>query len=356
MLGCARMIQVRRALLLMVVAASLSWLVGCGGSQRAAAGHAAAHHTATRTRGPATWRARLHVAGVLDLTAERPDGTFIVAAAGHLNLLSPGGRLRRFAPSYSYPAGLEAYVALSTGERVPGAGCGFPSGELYALRLNHGVGVTAVTPGGPVRRFVSLPPSGLENGIAFDSVGRFGHRLLVTATKARRTTLFAIDCRGRVRILTRHAPRVEGGLAVAPPSFGRFAGDLIAPDEVSGVLYALTPKGSWSLLARSDLPHGQDVGVESEGFVPAHYGQALVSDRRTPGNPHPGDDLLLGLPRAALSAEGVRTGDLLVAGEGGGASADVRCQTSCQVRKVATGPAIAHIEGHIVFSGAAGTP
>lgn len=353
--GCAHMIQVRRALLLMVVAACLSWLTGCG-SQRASSAHAAAHRTATRSRGLAAWRPRLHIAGVLDLSTERSNDTFIVASAGHLDVLSPGARLRRFAPSYSYPAGLEAYVALSTGARVPGAGCAFPAGELYALRLNHGVGVTAVNPDGAVRRFVSLPPSGLENGIAFDSVGRFGHRLLVTATKAHRTTLFAIDCRGHVRILTRHAPRVEGGLAVAPPSFGRFGGDLIAPDEVSGVLYALTPKGRWSLLARSDLPHGQDVGVESEGFVPAQYGQALVSDRRTPGNPHPGDDLLLGLPRAALSAEGVRPGDLLVAGEGGGATADVRCRASCQVRQVATGPAIAHIEGHIVFAGAAGTP
>lgn len=298
----------------------------------------------------------MHLRGVLDLSTPRPDGAIMVAANGHLDTLAPGGALRRFAARYSAPAGLEAYIALSSGQRVPGAGCAFAPGSVYALRLEHGVGVTVIDAHGGVRRFVALPRSGLENGIAFDTVGSFGHRLLVTATQNSHTTLFAIDCRGRVRILTRAGPRVEGGMVVAPTSFGRFGGDLIAPDELSGRLYAFAADGRSTLLGASGVAHGQDIGVESEGMVPSRFSEALVSDRGTPGNRHPGDNLILGLSRAALAAQGVRPGDLLVAGEGGAATIDVRCRTTCQIRHIANGPAIAHLEGHIVFSGPGAQP
>lgn len=348
------MIQVRRASMVALVAC-LPWFAGCGSSQRAQPAPSA-HRAAPGSRALAHWTGRLRVHGVLDLTGPRPDGSIPVAANGHLATLTAGGALRRFAPTYASPPGLEAYIALSSGQRVAGAGCAFAPGSLYALRLNHGDGVTVIDAHGAVRKFVSLPPSGLENGIAFDTVGRFGHRLLVTATRARRTTLFAIDCRGRVRILTRAGPRVEGGLAVAPPSFGRFGGDLIAPDEVSGRLYAFAPDGRADLFAQSGVPHGQDIGVESEGFVPARFGEALVADRGTPGNPHPGDNLILGLTQGALTGEGVRPGDLLVVGEGGAETIDVRCRTSCQVKHIANGPAMAHIEGHVAFSDAGTQP
>jgi hypothetical protein len=164
-----------------------------------------------------------------------------------------------------------------------------------------------------------------------------------------RTTVEAIDCRGRVSAVTRRAPRVEGGIAVAPPSFGRFAGDLIGSDEQTGLIWAITPRGKSILVARSGLPHGGDIGVESEGFVPAGSGwDALLADRRTPGNPHPGDDVVLRLP---VAAAGVRPGELLVATEGGALTDAVACgRTACSVREVAAGPAIAHAEGHIAFA------
>jgi hypothetical protein len=101
------------------------------------------------------------------------------------------------------------------------------------------------------------------------------------------------------------------------------------------------------------LPHGGDIGVESAGFVPARFGaggSALVADRFTPGNPHPGDDVVLRLGAAALRAAGVSPGDLLVATEGGARTDAIACGTSCRVRHVADGPAVAHAEGHIVFA------
>ena len=151
--------------------------------------------------------------------------------------------------------------------------------------------------------------------------------------------------------ITRSAPRVEGGIAVAPATFGRFAGDLIAPDEKSGQIFAITPQGKSTLVADAGLPHGPDIGVESEAFVPPGPAEsALVADRLTPGNPHPGDDLVLRIRGAALKAAGVRPGDLLVATEGGGLTDAVSCSTvGCRVRLIAEGPTIAHVEGHIAF-------
>jgi hypothetical protein len=62
----------------------------------------------------------------------------------------------------------------------------------------------------------------------------------------------AIDRRGHVTVLTHNAPRVEGGR-----------------------------------VGNSGLARGRDIGTQSEGFVPARYANALVSDRGTPHNRHP---------------------------------------------------------------------
>jgi hypothetical protein len=61
--------------------------------------------------------------------------------------------------------------------------------------------------------------------------------------------------------------------------------------------------------------------------------------------------VVLSVSSAALFAAGARPGDLLVATEGGARTDAVRCgATSCSVRHVANGPAIAHPEGHIAIA------
>jgi hypothetical protein len=306
----------------------------------------------------ARWTPASHVRRVLDLSAPRRHLAITVATAGHLALLGPEGALRPFARGaggYSSPGGEEPYIALSSGRRVPTAGCRFAADTVYVLRLSAHPGVTAVDAQGRARALASLPAHGLENGIAFDEDGRFENRLLVTATAGSRTSVYAIDCRGAVSTVTRNAPKLEGGIAVAPQTFGRFAGDLIAPDENSGRIYAIAPDGRSRLLAVSGLPHGGDVGVESEGFVPHRFAagwSALVADRLTPGNPHPGDDVILRIDARALAAAGVRAGDLLVATEGGAYTDAIACAASCAVRHVADGPAVAHLEGHITITAA----
>ena len=336
-----------RAAFVVVIALGLA-LAACGTSS----GRVTAVSATTVPRWTPAWR----VPRVLDLSTPRRDRAIIVATAGRLALLRPGGALRPFASGkggYSSPGGEEPYIALSSGRRVPGASCRFSPDTLYVLRLSRHAGVTEVDAQGRVRLFANLPARGLENGIAFDYTGRFGHRLLVTATSGSNTSIYAIDCRGAITTVTRHAPKLEGGIAVAPATFGHFAGDLIAPDENSGRIYAIAPDGHRELVAESGLPHGGDIGVESAGFVPTRFGSgwsALVADRLTPGNPHPGDDVILRIDAMGLAGAGVVAGDLLVATEGGAYTDSLRCAASCAVRHVADGLAVAHLEGHIVFT------
>lgn len=314
--------------------------VGCGGA--VAHTSSAARTTLTRAR----WTPYIHVDSPIDVVGPRRDDTIVVAADGRLWLLSPRGALRVFAPTYRSNPGLEAYIALA----APGhGGCSFGASTVYAISFGKPRGVVAIDPQGRVRPFATISAPGLIDGIAFDETGDFGYRLLVATTAGKHTSIDAVDCHGAVTTITRSAHRVEGGMAVALMTFGRFAGDLIAPDELGGGIWAITPSGRNLLVARSGLPHGQDIGVESEAFMPDEVsGEMLLADRLTPGNPHPGDNVLLRVSFAALRAAGVRPFDLVVATEGGAKTDAVSCgERTCTVRRVADGPAIAHAEGHI---------
>ncbi len=315
--------------------------VGCGGA-------AARTPTVARSAALAQWTGYVRASSPIDVVGPRSDGAMVVAAGGRLRLLSRSGGLRAFAPTYHSNPGLEAYIALpSAGHR----GCSFGADTVYAISLGSPRGVVAVSPQGRVRQFATIRAPGLIDGIAFDETGHFGYRLLVATTAGPHATVDAIDCHGAVRRITSKAHRVEGGIAVAPASFGRFAGDLIMPDELGGGIYAVTPGGGNLLVAHSHLPHGGDTGVESEAFLPTRRRyDALLADRLTPGNPHPGDNVLLRLTSAALAAAGARPGDLLVATEGGAKTDAVHCSArGCGVRHVADGPAVAHGEGHIAI-------
>lgn len=306
--------------------------------------------TAQRARALARWQPFVHAPRPLDLVGPRRDGSMVLAASGRMYRLSRAGKITPFASGargYRSPGGEEPYIALSPG------GC-FGTGSVFAIRLTRGRGVVKVEASGAVRRLAFLREPGLIDGIAFDTTGHFGGALLVTINAGQHTTVVAIGCHGAERIITRVAPRVEGGIAVAPLSFGRFAGDLIASSEATGNVFAVTPKGRSLLVARSGLPHGGDVGVESEAFVPSGMRDAVVADRLTPGNPHPGDDVVLRLRAAALRTAGVHPGELLVATEGSAFTDAISCSSrGCSVHYVARGPAVAHVEGHIAFLPAA---
>ena len=302
---------------------------------------------------PTTWTAFRHLPGVVDLAGPHADGSFLVAAAGRLFVLGRDGTLRPFArgaDGYRTATGTEPYLALAGSRAGGGKPCPFGIDTAFALEPGPRPGVIMIGRDGRSRRFASLPPGGFPSGIAFDTTGRFGHRLLVTTEHQGRTTVFAIGCDGRPTTVAAGAPPMEGGIAVAPATFGRFGGDLIAPDEGHGLVYAVDPAGRVVTLARSGLPAGGDIGVESAGFVPPQVSAAYLADRFSARNKHPGDNAILRLAAADLARAGIRPGDLLVAAEGGAGTIDVRCAAACTVRYVAAGPAIAHGEGHIVFT------
>lgn len=300
------------------------------------------------------WTRFVHVGAVLDLTGPRTDGTLSVAADGRLSLLHLGGAPTPFAAGaggYSTAKGPEPYIALSTGETPDGSGCSFGRDDVYALEPKARPGVIQIDPLGQVRRLVDFPAGVSPSGIAFDDVGRFGHRLLVTATVPGSTAVYAIDCAGRVTPITVRARYMEGGVVVAPATFGAYAGDLIGADEHTGRIVAIGSDGSSRILARSGLASGGDIGVESIGVIPADVGaSAYLADRRSPGNRHPGTDSILRLTGMQLAQAGAAPGDLLVATEGGAKTIVVRCAQSCTVRHVADGPSVSHAEGHIVFA------
>src|ERR1700682_3346008 len=282
-----------------------------------------------------SWQSWQHLSGVFDLAGPRGDGQLVAAAAGRLFLTTRDGTITPFADGsggYHAASGPESYIALSPGLHVSAASCDFARDDLFVLRPSNPLGITRVDPSGHATNFADITGVDTLNGIVFDTVGRFDHRLLVTGPHNQHSTILAIDCKGGIVPITDAAPSLEGGLAVAPSGFGTHAGELVAPDENSGVMLAISATGHSSVIVASGIPHGGDIGVESAAFVPPGFsagGAAYVADRATANNPHPGTDTILRLTASDLTQAGVREGDLLVAAEGGGVMIDVRCATTC---------------------------
>jgi hypothetical protein len=314
-----------------------------------------AHRAASLGR----WVKFRQVAGVVDIAGPDGHGWFAVAAAGRLFRWAPPGALRPFARGpggYRTAAGPEPYLAVAGKGQAAGT-CSFRAGTIFALEPHGHPGVIAIGTDGRARRFVTLPGTLTPTGIAFDTTGRFGHDLLVTARGGAGTTVLGIGCTGTAAAIAVHAPAMEGGIAVAPASFGRYGGDLVAAGENSGRLFAIAPDGVVVTLAASGLPRGGDIGVESTGFAPPGFGArstAYLADRYSAGNKHPGTNSILSLPGGELVKAGVRAGDLLAATEASARTIVVHCGRACTVRYIAIGPQITHAEGHIAFAGPGG--
>lgn len=302
----------------------------------------------------ASWHPVVELPTIVDVVGPRADGRLVLATRGGLFVLRPGGAPEGFArgPGGFVPAGGEPYIALAKAHRLRALRCSYKRDEVFALDADETPGVVRIVRAGRAARLVDFAAGELPSGIAFDLVGRFGYRLLVTTVVGDKTTLYAIDCVGHATVVTRDAPHVEGGMVVAPPTFGRFGGDLIAADETSGRIFAFTPTGSVELVANSRLPAGGDIGVESLGFVPAGFGprgRAYFSDLGAPGSPTEGTDSLLMLRGADLAAGSLRPGDLVAVTEAGARTISIRCSRRCVVRHLAEGPVTTHGEGHVTF-------
>jgi hypothetical protein len=282
----------------------------------------------------------------------------VVAGSGALYTVTPGGDLGPFARGpggYRDDPNAEAYLAVSPGQNVAQTRCHFVRDDVFVLRLHTPVGLTRVDRTGEESGSLAHLDASSLSAIAFDTSGAFDHRLLVAGpTTGGKAELQAVDCKGSAQVITRTAPQVEGGMEVAPESFGEFAGSLIAPDELSGLIWAIAPDGSAKQVVQSGLARGQDTGVEGLGFVPPGFtrrgGYVYFADRKTANGPHPGTDSVLRLSSADVVAAGVQDGDLLAATEGGASMIAVHCQATCRVIPVVATPTTAHGEGHVVFT------
>ena len=317
-----------------------------------------AHALAVSAATPPVWQAVTRIAGVVDVGGPRADGWLVVMGAGKLWLVDPLGAATPYPGVYGDDKTAETYLTVVP-QLPPAAitsttGCSFQPGDVYVLRLHAPLGLNRVDAHGLKTAFATIPNVSSLSGITFDTGGAFGYRILVTGTAAAgKSEVAAIDCAGTVTVITRAAPTVEGGLDIAPPSFDAFGGMLIAPDELSGNIYAIGADGSSRTVAASGLPKGADIGVEAVSFVPhGWHGNLYYADRITKGNPHPGTDNLLALTSDSLAGLGVKEGDLLSATEGGATLIDVRCTTTCTVLPIITAATKAHGEGHLIFTGA----
>jgi hypothetical protein len=310
---------------------------------------------AAAAQGTASWETWQHLTGVVDVGGPRSDGTLVVMANGRLWLVAPdSGSMTPFS-DYQGSVDGEPYVAVAPdGLSVTAAACSFSRDDIYILDLTTPPGVARVDAQGQTTRVATINQVQTLGGIAFDTTGRFDHRLLVAGSIQNTQMLFALDCLGGVTVITDTAPTIEGGMQVAPATFGAFGGDLIGADENGGQVWGIEPDGTARVVLVPNLPTGGDTGVESVGFVPAGGGAtAYLADRATANNPFPGTDSILRLSAPALASSGVQEGDLLVATEGGGTTVAIQCRDTCTARMVAIGPAggnVGHIEGHITLT------
>jgi len=113
---------------------------------------------AARTRAARALVLFRHVPGVVDLAGG--DGSFTVAAAGRLFILSRAGVLRPFARGpggYSAALGPEPCITMAGKDRVAGTRCSFRSGMIFALQPGGRPGIILIGADGRARRFASLP-------------------------------------------------------------------------------------------------------------------------------------------------------------------------------------------------------
>ncbi len=146
---------------------------------------------------------------------------------------------------------------------VSPGGHGFPRGQIYCHIPDNRI--YRISPDGKtVRLFASLPTRRTSDGmLAFDTVGRFGHRLVAATGRSGDNqpaggTVYTIDADAKVRRVGAYpGPSGADQVAIAPAGFGSIAGwALLTVDAGSsgGKIVASDPRGRTRTIAR--LPDG----------------------------------------------------------------------------------------------------
>ena len=142
-------------------------------------------------------------------------------------------------------------------------GYGFPTGQIYCHVPDNRI--FRISPDGKtVSLFASLPTKATSDGmLAFDTVGRFGHRLVAATGRsgvaaAKGGAVYTIDRAGTVRHVGNYpGPGGADELMVAPKSFGSAAGWALLtvdPGPKGGTVVAIDANGRTRTVA--SLPTG----------------------------------------------------------------------------------------------------
>ena len=121
--------------------------------------------------------------------------------------------------------------------------CHSPANDIYRISSD----------GKKVVKIATLPEKAIsDGGLAYDDVGKFGHRLIAVTGRSGGATpaggkAFAVSASGKVRSLGGYSnPGGADEVAVAPASFGSAAGNLLVTVDAggtSGTLVAIDPHG-----------------------------------------------------------------------------------------------------------------
>src|SRR5437667_2134239 len=154
------------------------------------------------------------------------------------------GSVQPFATSFT--GGGEVYVAVSPGQ------AGFPAGELF---LCSGDSVYELDSSGASAKLFSTPAKGTTiNFLAFDNDGSWGFLLYALGTGGQ---LWAIDSSGRASLVTKLGDGLTPeGIAVAPPAFGKFAGDMLVSVEGSHSVQAIPRSDPSNFTTLENFPGG----------------------------------------------------------------------------------------------------
>jgi hypothetical protein len=170
----------------------------------------------------------------------------------------PAGRpLHRFA---TMPTRVEeTRCVLSPGRR------GFPAGSIFCHSPDNKI-YEISRDGSHTALFATLPapyPPAADGALAFDTVGRFGYRLLAATgrsggSRATGGLVYSIDPHGHTQEVGRYAgPGGADELVIAPRRFGSVGGDALLTVDAGasgGAVVALDPSGSTRTIA--SFPYG----------------------------------------------------------------------------------------------------
>src|ERR1700759_2140007 len=144
---------------------------------------------------------------------------------------------------------------------------GFPSGAIFCHSPDNKI--YEISPDGANKTvFASLPapfPPAADGALAFDSVGRFGYRLLAATgrsggLKPAGGVVYAIDALGHVQRVGSYAgPGGADELVIAPRRFGSVGGDALLTVDAGphgGAVVALDPGGGTRSIGAFSLVSG----------------------------------------------------------------------------------------------------